>query len=55
MAEVGPITVEFETELGGRVRLINRMAVLIGWLPDALLERIINWAVKGVKVSGFVR
>lgn len=44
-------TVTLIVDEGWRVRAIFHLAPWIGWLPDVILDRIVEWAVRGVRVA----
>lgn len=45
------LTVKLVTDVGWRYRALMASALWIGWLPDFILDPLVNWAVRGVKVS----
>ena len=55
MTEQITVTLGCRVDNGWRFRLLQRAVPFIQWIPTKLHERIIDWAVKGVKVDTFTR
>jgi hypothetical protein len=45
------LTLNMRVDLGWRLRLLARYTGIVGYLPEFILDPLVAWAVRGIRVA----